>query len=88
MLRHRVIALLVLAAALLASATAFAWYTQKEDGSKCEKDDDTCYVYCNNHQRAGSMNWNGSVWTDGIRSDRDMNVVAKAIVAANGTACQ
>ena len=47
-----------------------------------------CNVYCNNGQRAGVMYWNGTEWSDGIRSSPDKDVVARQIVAAQGSACQ
>lgn len=71
------------------ASTAFAYTLKKEKGGgACEEDGSTCVVYCDNGERAGAMNWNGSVWTDGVRSDEDRHVVARAIVAANGSACE
>ncbi len=72
------VAILLSGIAVLAVAEAYSL--------SCEAD--ACKVYCGNHQYAGTMYWNGSVWSDGIRSDRDKNVVAREIVAAQGTACQ
>jgi hypothetical protein len=57
------------------------------NGGSCSKDGSTCNVYCDNGQLAGSMNWNGSVWTDGVKWSPDMNDEARKICAANGTAC-
>ena len=54
----------------------------------CNPGGTACNVYCNNGQLAGVMYWNGSQWSDGIRSSPDRNVVARQIVAAQGTACQ
>ena len=54
----------------------------------CNPGGTACNVYCKNGQLAGVMYWNGSQWSDGIRSNPDRNVVARQIVAAQGTACQ
>lgn len=54
----------------------------------CNSAGDTCVVTCANGQRAGVMYWNGSQWSDGVRFNKDKNVLAKQIVAAQGTACQ
>jgi len=54
----------------------------------CNSAGDTCVVTCNNGQRAGVMYWNGSQWSDGVRFNKDRDVLAKQIVAAQGTACQ
>lgn len=68
---------------------AFAYTTKSaKDGAACQKDGSTCNVYCNNGQLAGSMNWNRSVWTDGVKWDADFNAEARKICAANGTDCQ
>jgi hypothetical protein len=72
---------------VLVSTAASAYVLQKSDGTGCSQDGDECKVYCDNEELAGSMYWNGSVWTDGVRSDEDPDVVASQIVAANGTAC-
>ena len=53
-------------------------------------DDEVCYVYCEGDadgQLAGTMTYNGTNWSDGVRWDPDKDVVAAAIVAAYGTAC-
>ena len=57
------------------------------NGGSCTKDGSTCNVYCDNGQLAGSMNWNGSVWTDGVKWDPDMSAEARKICTANGSAC-
>ena len=49
---------------------------------------DVAYVICNNGSNVGSIYWNGSKWSDGLRSSPDVNDVAKQIVAAQGTSCQ
>lgn len=56
-------------------------------GGPCVADGSTCLVYCNDGTLAGSMNWNGSVWTDGAKWDKDMNAEADKICAANGRSC-
>ena len=85
------LALLSLTAAAFLGITSPASACQARSasgGGSCSKDGSTCNVYCGNGQLAGSMNWNGSVWTDGVKSDPDMNAEAGKICAANGTACQ
>ena len=74
-------------ALLLVSTAASAYVLKKADGTGCTQDGDECRVYCDNEELAGSMYWNGSVWSDGVRSDEDADVVAQQIVEANGTAC-
>lgn len=54
----------------------------------CNSAGDSCVVTCANGQRAGVMYWNGSQWSDGVRWNKDKDVLAKQIVAAQGTACQ
>ena len=49
---------------------------------------DSCKVYCDNGQYVGTMYWNGSRWSDGLRSDKDKNVVASQMVAAQGSSCR
>lgn len=49
---------------------------------------DKCTVTCANGQLAGTMYWNGSQWSDGIRSSTDKNKLADQIVAAQGSACR
>lgn len=67
---------------------ALAYTLQSESGgSSCPKDGKTCTVFCNNGSRAGSMNWNGSVWTDGVKWDADQDTEARKICAANGAGC-
>ena len=84
----RIILLSAIAVALMVTASPASAYQLKSatTGGGCTKDAE-CDVYCDNGQQAGSMTWNGSVWTDGERWDPDMNVVARQICKANGTAC-
>lgn len=49
---------------------------------------DVCAVTCKSGQHAGTMYWNGSRWSDGIRSSTDKDELARQIVAAQGTDCQ
>jgi hypothetical protein len=80
--------LVVLALLVAGSQGVAAYQLKKADNTACTKDGSTCNVFCDNGQRAGSMNWNGSVWTDGVKWDSDMDRLARKIVAANGTACR
>ena len=73
-------------------APASAYYVRNGNGGACAFDGSACHVFCQNPDesmgpRAGTMYWNGSVWSDGVRSNPDFNVVASAIVAAQGTYC-
>jgi hypothetical protein len=72
---------------ILVASSAFAYQLKKSDNTDCTSDGSTCNVYCDNGHLAGSMNWNKSVWTDGVKSDADKDAMAKKIVAADGTAC-
>jgi hypothetical protein len=74
-------------ALLVAASPASAYRLRSASNGDCAKDGSTCNVYCANGQLAGSMNWNGNVWTDGVKSDPDMDAEAKKICAANGSAC-
>ena len=55
---------------------------------RCNSDGTSCEVVCDSGTVVGIIYWNGENWTDGIRADKDKNVVAKKIVEANGSACQ
>ena len=80
--------LMVVGVSILAVSPASAYDLRKPDGTPgCAYDGTECIVYCDSGERAGSMYWNGSVWTDGVRSDADGQTVAEAICAANGTSC-
>lgn len=71
-----------------AATTANAYELRKPDGSPCEENGDPCNVYCRTlGTLAGTMYWNGDEWSDGQRWDKNRDVVARAIVAANGTSC-
>jgi hypothetical protein len=79
---------LIMAAIAFIAPPASAYQLRStSNGGSCSKDGGTCNVYCDNGQLAGTMNWNGSVWTDGVKSDPDMNAEARKICAANGSAC-
>ena len=71
---------------LIAAGPVSACEVRGPNGGPCSKDGRTCNVYCGN-ELAGSMNWNGTVWTDGVKSDPDMDAEARKICAANGSAC-
>ncbi len=80
----------IFALAIFAATSSAASYQliQSPGGGGCTKDGTTCNVYCDNGKLAGSMNWNGSVWTDGAKWDPDKDTEALKIVAANGTSCK
>lgn len=73
---------------LAVTSPAFAYQLKKDDNSQCVADGSTCNVFCDNGDKAGAMNWNLTVWTDGLKSDPDKDGEARKIVAAYGTACQ
>ena len=54
----------------------------------CNEANTSCKVYCENKSFVGDMFWNGSRWSDGIRSNVNKDVLAKEIVKAQGTACR
>ena len=70
---------------LVAASPASAYQLQGTSNGACMKDGSACTVRCDNGQLAGTMYWNGSVWTDGVKSDPDMNAEAQKICAANGS---
>lgn len=76
---------------LLVSSAASAYRLQTPKGGSCSKDGSECQVYCTDEAHkdklAGSMYWNGSVWTDGVKSDEDQDTEAKKIMAAFGNGC-
>lgn len=53
----------------------------------CDKAD-ACKVYCENGQYVGTMYWNGSRWSDGLRSSSNKDEVARQMVAAQGSSCR
>lgn len=54
----------------------------------CDQSGNSCKVTCDNGQHAGTMYWNGSQWSDGIRSSTNKDQLARQIVAAQGTVCK
>jgi hypothetical protein len=82
----KIIAITFFLSLAFAPSAAFAYTTKQTDGSACNTNN-ACHVYCNNGTFAGTMYWNGSQWSDGVRSDSDKDVVASAIVRAQGTSC-
>ena len=78
-------AFLALFCALVATSSAALAYSLSGPG--CDGNGKECVVNCDNGSRAGSMYWNGNVWTDGSKSNQNKDGEAKAICAANGTAC-
>ncbi len=89
----RIVSITVAASALCCPQLALAYRLELaippavKRGEPCRQDGALCIVYCQNGHLAGSMTWNGSVWTDGVKWDKDRDVEAKMIVAADGTAC-
>jgi hypothetical protein len=79
---------IVTVAIVVIGVPAFAHTTRKPDNGFCTSDGNPCNVYCDNGQLAGVMYWNGSVWTDGVKSDANMDAEAQKICAANGVACK
>jgi hypothetical protein len=79
-----------IALALFVATSAASAYQMRStsNGGSRSKDGSTCNVYCDNGQLAGSMIWNGTVWTDGVKSDPDMNAEGRKICAANGSSCR
>ena len=71
----------ILSASILLMETASAY------SLKCANDGQSCNVYCDSGQFVGTMYWNGSNWSDGLRSGPDRDAVAKQMVAAQGSAC-
>lgn len=53
---------------------------------QCEGD--ACKVYCDNKEYIGTMYWNGSNWSDGVRWDPKKEVVAELMVKAFGASCR
>jgi hypothetical protein len=82
-------ALTILSIALVTTTSSAFAYQLKEPpkNDECKADGNPCNVFCDNGYQAGTMYWNGSVWTDGVKWDPDKNTEARKIVAANGTAC-
>ena len=70
------------------ASPVLACSTQNETNQgPCVADGSACDVMCSTGQRAGVMYWNGSVWTDGVRSNEDFETEALAICEASGTSC-
>jgi hypothetical protein len=78
---------LVTLALLVSPACAYQLKLASDNSKDCVADGSTCQVYCNNGHLAGSMNWNGSVWTDGVKWNADKDAEARMITQADGTAC-
>jgi hypothetical protein len=80
------IAVFAVSALLASPATAYSLRNETDQG-ECVADGSTCDVFCDSGSLAGSMNWNGSVWTDGVKWDEDQDTEAQNICAANGSDC-
>ena len=79
--------LVAVALGIAAGPVSACKVTDASNGGPCSKESSSCKVYCDNGQLGGTMNWNGSVWTDGVKWDPDMNAEARKICAANGSDC-
>ncbi len=80
----RIVGLFCVLGFSLGSTSSFAY---RLEGDGCGGNGKECKVYCDTGQLAGSMYWNGSVWTDGVKWDKDKDKEAKAICKANGAGC-
>jgi hypothetical protein len=84
----RAIFLGTFAAATLFASPAYAYKLKSPSNpNDCAPDGSPCTVMCDNGSVAGVMYWNGSVWTDGVKSDANREAEARKICAANGTDC-
>jgi hypothetical protein len=72
--------LVLLLAGLLAFGFAYAY--------RMDCKGDACAVTCDNGQAVGTMYWNGTRWSDGLRSSTDRDELAKMMVRAQGSACR
>ena len=84
------IAILIAAASLLAlgvPSASVAYTLKSATANGCGGDGSECIVYCDKGGVAGSMYWNRSVWTDGVKWDANREAEARKIVAANGSDC-
>ncbi len=75
------------ATTVCALAACAAVFTSAAAAYSLDCKGDACDVSCDNGQKIGTMYWNGSVWSDGLRWDADKHVVAKLMVKAWGSAC-
>ena len=78
-----VVAVAAITFGLVPAASAY-----KLRGSGCSGNGEECQVFCDSGDLAGSMYWNGSVWTDGVKWNKDQEAMARLVCAANGTACK
>ena len=56
----------------------------------CDDDNDPCQaykVYCDDDTYIGTIYWNGSNWSDGVRSGSSVDEVAGELVQAWGSSC-
>jgi len=79
---RRVLGPILLTVGLSVFALAYGYSTS------CNSAQDRCVVTCDNGERAGVMYWNGTQWSDGVRSSTDKDDLAKKIVGAQGSACR
>ncbi len=86
---NRAAASIVLGLAVLCmpGKPASAYSAKTDAGGACSKDGTSCDVYCDNGDLAGWMYWDGSDWTDGVRSSDDFDTAARQICAAHSATC-
>ena len=65
----------------IAVAGAAHAYSMQCEGNACK-------VYCDSKELIGTMYWNGSNWSDGVRSDPKKEVVAELMVKAWVASCR
>jgi hypothetical protein len=88
-----VVATSIVAVGAVMPAPASATFVRNQQGGACAQDGSACDVWCGINPaligkwRAGTMYWNGSVWSDGVRWNVDPYVEAGEIAAAAGAAC-
>ena len=73
---------LIAVAIISIASSAFAY------SMKCTADGISCNVLCDNGYDAGTIYWNGTVWTNGVVSNKDREVLARSLVASAGSACK
>lgn len=76
----------LLALAALAGPSRAQSYESEQGTNGCDGDGGGCIIRCYNGDVAGVMYFNGSTWSDGVRSG-SFEEVAYAILEANGTYC-
>lgn len=72
---------------VLVAAAAYAGLVHAAYAVNCNRADDACQVVCSGNQVIGTMYWNGSNWSDGVRWDPNRHVVADLMARAWGAPC-